>query len=70
MITQRRGSDDFSEARLQVLVIVLVGIGVLLRGEVKCEHVSLCVRMNRGKVARCMDDETVSGMFYLCRNKL
>jgi hypothetical protein len=45
-------------------------MGILLRGEVECEEARSCIGMDGSEVARCMDNEIIAGMFYLCRNKL
>ena len=63
------GERRFFEARLQVFVIVLVGICVLLQAKSNLTMPE-CVRMDGDKVARCMDDEMFAGMFYLCGNEL
>ena len=42
----------------------------MFRGKVKCDHARLFVGMDRGKVARCMDDETVAGMLYIRKTTL
>ena len=60
----------FLEARFQVLVIVFVCTGILLQGKLKCEEVRSFIGMDSSEVARCMDNEKIVGMLYLCRNKL